>query len=148
MGAQIEHLKDKLLSSIVIIKQIKKFIPKSEYLKLYNALFQSHISYCISSWGGISRYKLDRLFSIQKRCIRLLFGNEINYDHSQYYETCARCRTYQQHKSKINYILEHTKPIFNDMKLLSLHHLYIYHTFLDLYKSLKFKIPVSVHKMF
>ena len=73
---QVQHLKEKLNSSIVVIKRIKKFIPETEYLKLYNALFKSHISYCISSWGGISSYKVESLFSIQKRCIRLLFGKE------------------------------------------------------------------------
>ena len=46
----VEHLKVKLISSIVIIKRIKKIIPVSEYLQLYNALFKSHITYCISSW--------------------------------------------------------------------------------------------------
>ena len=46
-GAQIEHLENKLKLSIVMIKRIKKFIPKSEHLKLYNALFLPHLSYCI-----------------------------------------------------------------------------------------------------
>ena len=42
--AQVEHLKEKLKLGIVVIKRIKKFIPESEYLQLYNALFKSHIS--------------------------------------------------------------------------------------------------------
>ena len=48
-GPQINYLREKLISSIVIIKRIQKFIPVTEYLKLYNTLFKSHISYCISS---------------------------------------------------------------------------------------------------
>ena len=83
----IEHLKVKLISSIIIIKRIKNFIPASAYLQLYNALFKSHMTYCISCWGGISKYKLESLFSVQKRCIRLLFRKEVNYDHNEYYET-------------------------------------------------------------
>ena len=75
----------KLLSSIVVIKRIRKFIPKDEYLKIYNALFKSHISYCIGSWGGVSEYKLKTLFSVQKRCVTLLFGKEITFDHTEYY---------------------------------------------------------------
>ena len=51
----------------------------------------SHLSYCTSAWGGI-----------QKRCVRLLFGIAINYDHSQLYVTCARARTIDQHKDKKN----------------------------------------------
>ena len=146
--AQIEYLKEKLLSSIVVIKRIKKFIPESEYLGLYNSLFKSHISYCISSWGGTSKYKLEKIFSIQKQCIRILFGNELNFDHAEYYQTCARARTYQQHIAKKDFTLEHTKPIFNDKKLLILHHLYIYHTFLELFKVLKFKSPISICEYF
>ena len=145
--AQINYLKEKLLSSIVIIKRIKKFIPETEYMNLYNSLFKSHISYCISSWGGISRHKLESTFSIQKRCIRLLFGNELNFDHAEYYETCARSRTYQQHIGKKNFSLEHTKPLFNDNNILCLHHLYIYHTFLELFKVLKFKTPLSIEEI-
>ena len=144
----IEHLKTKLKSSIVVIKRIKKFIPISEHINLYNALFKSHISYCISSWGGISQNKLESLFSIQKRCIRLLFGKKFNYDHSEYYETCARARTYEQHKTKKDFSLEHTKAIFNELNLLSLKHLHVYHTFLDLFKIKKFKTPESVYNLF
>ena len=147
-GPQINYLREKLISSIVIIKRIKKFIPVTEYLKLYNALFKSHISYCISSWGGIPKYKLNGLFSIQKRCIRLLFGAELTFDHAEYYETCARTRTYQQHKAIKNFTLEHTRPLFIKYNLLCLHHLHIYHTFIDLFKLLKLKIPISVSEIF
>ena len=73
--SHIEYLKTKLKSSIIMIKRIKKFIPKSEYIKIYNALFLSHITYCITCWGGVSNYKLQKLFSLQKRCIRILFGS-------------------------------------------------------------------------
>ena len=144
----VEHLKAKLNSSIVIIKRIKKFIPASEHVNLYNALFKSHISYCISSWGGISQSKQASLFAVQKRCIRLLFGKTVNFDHNEYYESCARARTYEQHISKKDFSLEHTKPIFNELNLLNLYHLHVYHTFLDLFKIMKFKTPKSVYNLF
>ena len=145
---QIEHLKEKLNSSITIIKRIMKFIPKSEYHKLYDALFKSHLSYCISCWGGVSNNKLESLFSIQKRCIRLLFGKEFTFDHAGFYETCARVRTYQEHMAKKDYQLEHTRPIFNEQKILSLHHLYIHHTFVDLFKIVKYRTPISLYELF
>ena len=113
-GPQINYLRERLISSIVIIKRIKKFIPVTEYLKLYNALFKSHISYCISSWGGITKYKLNGLFSIQKRCIRLLFGAKLTFDHAEYYETCARTRTYQQHKAIKNFTIYIRTPNTHD----------------------------------
>ena len=48
-----------------------KFIPKSEYMKIYDELFKSHLSFCISSWGAIPNSKLQSVFAIQKICIRL-----------------------------------------------------------------------------
>jgi len=144
----IDHLKEKLNSSINIIKRIMKFIPKSEYHKLYDALFKSHLSYCISCWGGISRNKLSPLFLLQKRCIRLLFGKIPTFDHATFYETCARTRTYDEHMAKKNYQLEHTKSLFNSETILSLHHLYIQHTFIELFKIMKQRLPISLHDLF
>ena len=145
---QIDNVKNKLISSIVVIKRIKKFIPESQYIKIYNALFKSHLSYCISCWGGISKYKLEKLFVIQKRCIRLLFGNEYSFDHAGFYETCARARTYTEHMADKIYTLEHTKPIFNEKEILTLHNLYVQHTVLELYKIFKFRTPISLYEIF
>ena len=112
--AHVKHLKSKFCAAIVIIKIIRRYIPKSEYINIFNSLFMSHLSYCISAWGEISKCKLQKIFAIQKICVRLLFGKAINYDHSQFYETCARARTIDQHKEKKNFCLEHTKPLFNE----------------------------------
>ena len=87
-------------------------------------------------WGGIPKSKLQGLFRIQKRCVRLLFGSEYSFDHSGYYETCARVRTYQNHKSKKNYCIEHTKPLFSKHKILSFFNLHIYHTFINTFITL------------
>ena len=141
---QVDHMIKKLNSSIFMIKRIIKFIPKAEYMKIYDALFKSHLSYCISCWGGIPKSKLQGIFLVQKRCIRLLFGTEYSFDHSEYYETCARVRTYEDHKSKKTFILEHTKPLFNRHKILSIYNLYIYHTFINTFKILKTSTPISL----
>ena len=146
--AHIDHLEAKLNSSIVMIKRIKQFIPKSEYLNIYNALFLSHLTYCISCWGGVPKYKLGKIFAIQKRCIRLLFGKEYSYDHPEYYQTCARTRTFAENMAPKMYTLEHTKPLFNEHELLSLENLYTYHTFMEVFKLLKFQSPISLRELF
>ena len=38
---QIKYVKNKLMSTIVLIKRIKKFIPSSHYFKIYHSLFIS-----------------------------------------------------------------------------------------------------------
>ena len=146
--AHIEHLQKKLKLSIIMIKRVKKFIPKKEYLKLYNALFTPHLTYCISVWGGISDYKLSKIFTLQKRCIRLLFGTELTFDHPEYYMTCARARTYTEHTAPKNFLLEHTKPLFNENGFLSLRNLYKYFTLLELFKILKYKSPIPITELF
>lgn len=144
----IDHVKTKLNSSLSVIKRIMKFIPESEYRKLYDSLFKSYLSYCISSWGGVPSYKTSCLFSSQKRCIRLLFGKSLSYDHASYYETCARVRTYSEHMADKNYELEHTKPIFNTEGILTLHHLYVHRTFVELFKVQKHRLPISIYELF
>ncbi len=116
-------------------------------MKLYNALFKSHMMYCISCWGGVSCNKLQRIFYVQKRCIRLLFGKDFSYDHSGYYETCARARTYEEHMAKKNYCLEHTKPLFVEHKILNIQNLYVLHAFMDLFKIIKNHTPISIFNL-
>ena len=144
----LDHLAAKLNLCIVSIKRIYKYIPKSEYLKIYNALFMSHLSYCISCWGGIPDHKLSKIFSIQKRCIRLLFGKRYTTDHKEFYETCARSRTYDEHMASKNYSLEHTKPLFNEFGIMTLENLYLYHSFMETLKILKFGDPQSMHELY
>ena len=108
----------------------------------------SHLSYCISAWDGISKYKLQKIFAIQKRCVRLLFGKTLNYDHLQFYETCARARTIDQNKEKKNFCLEHTKPLFNEHSIYSLEYLYKYHCYMETLKIMKLKCPVSICNLF
>ena len=45
---------------------------------------------------------------------------ELSYDHPEYYLTCARVRTFNEHMEPKIYGLEHTKPLFNEHKILSL----------------------------
>ena len=140
----IKYLEEKLNSSIITIKRIKKFIPKDHYKKLYHSLFACHLTYGITAWGGTSVSKLQKLFAIQKRCVRLLFGDKLSYDHAEFYETCARVRTYQEHKSPKNFVLEHTKPLFNKLNFLTLQNLYKLYIFNDIFKILKYHCPISI----
>ena len=141
----MKHLENKLLATIVLIKRIKKFIPSSQYSKIYQALFVSHITYVISCWGGIYPSKLQKLFSIQKRCLRIIFGETLSFDHSEYYLSCARTKTYDEYVALKDFKLEHTKPLFNKNSLLTLQNLYIARTLVELFKILKLQSPISIY---
>ena len=144
----IDQVHKKLLSSLVVIKRIYKYIPKEQLKTIYQTLFLPHLTYCISTWGGVSHNKLNKLFVVQKRCIRLLFGEEISFDHHEYYQTCARVRPFADHKKEKNFVLEHTKPIFCKFDLLTLKNLYNLHTFVELFKILKYHIPNPLFDLF
>ena len=47
---QVKCVENKLMSTIVLIKRIKKFIPSSHYFKIYHSLFISHLTDGISCW--------------------------------------------------------------------------------------------------
>ena len=58
----------------------------------------------------------------------------------------ARARTYMDHTSLKDYSLEHTKPIFNKHKLLTLNNLYVLRSLAELIKILKSHTPISMFK--
>ena len=44
-------------------------------------LFESHLSYGIYVWGVISQTKLEPVFTVQKKCVCIMFGdNEAYFD--------------------------------------------------------------------
>ena len=106
------------------------------------------MNYCISCWGGVSESKLQTIFAVQKRCIRLLFGKKFSFDHAGYYESCALVRSYKEQMSPKNYCLEHTTPIFNECNILNLSNLYVHQTFMGMFKAMKDHTPISVYDMF
>ena len=47
-----------------------------------------------------------------------------------------------------NYCLEHTKPVFNEYKILNLSNLYVQQTFVELFKILKNHTPISIFNLY
>ena len=67
-----KYLNSKLKCEIGKLNRIKKCIPKIAYKELYHTLFESHLSYGISAWGGISFKKLEPLFITQKKVLKTM----------------------------------------------------------------------------
>ena len=77
----------------------------------------------------------------------MLFGKVPNFDQKEFYMTCARVRTIDHHLDELSgkkYDLEHTKPLFNKLSIMSLKNLYYYHTFMETFKILKFFVPSAL----
>ena len=143
----VENLYKRLKSAIAVIKRIKPCIGKENFKTLYFTLFECHILYGISVWGGIPKFRLDKIFRLQKKCIRIFFG-----DFDQFmdkYNTCARTRPYgEQFLTSKFYMKEHTKPLFNANRILTVQNLYRYTAVIELIKILIFGHPKSLLETF
>jgi hypothetical protein len=105
----IEQLVKKLYSICGRIYRIKSCLPERLYKQIYHTLFESHLSYGVTVWGGVSLNKLLPLFKAQKKCVRIMFGDSESF--SNKFKTCARSRPIQckQLKTGVN-AKESTKP--------------------------------------
>ena len=129
------------------LNRICNLVPKDLYKNLYHTLFESHLGYGITVWGGISFAKLRPLFVSQKHCIRILFGDKESY--LEKFKTSARARPYELQKiGQEFYEKEHTKPLFNDNKMMTVHNLYKFQMISSIFKILKFRTPVSLYSCF
>ena len=138
--AHITKLQKKLKAMIAVICRISPYIQPENYKALYHTLFESHLTYCISAWGGVSSHKTDVLFRIQKKCLRVLYGDREAYINK--FCTAARTRPYgEQRLSSAFYEREHTKPFFNKNGIMNFRNLYTYMTSNEFLKIMKYQQP-------
>ena len=91
------------------LNRIKVYLPTSLYKSLYHTLFESHLSYGITVWGGVLHIKLNTVFVAQKYCMRIMFGDKEAYPEK--HRTAARTRPKELQKLGPEFLkLEHTKP--------------------------------------
>ena len=143
----VEYLSKKLRCSIGSLNRIKDYIPVSLHKSLYHTLFESHLSYGISVWGGVSRTHLDKLFVLQKKCLRILFGNKDEY--LDKFMTSARARPLgKQTLGSEFYARENSKPLFTRQNIMTVHNVHKYHTLLLFFKIMKLRSPIELCECF
>ena len=143
----IDKLESKLSSCIGRLSRIKQCIPQELLIVIYRTLFESHLIFAITIWGHVSTARLEKLFIMQKKCIRILFGD--NEAYKDKFRTCARVRPLgKQVLDSEFYRLEHTKPLFNKHKILTIHNLFYYHTAITIYKIIRSGIPSALYALF
>ena len=143
----ISHLQNKLKIAIGVIKRIKPHIPIKTRKTIYHSLFGSHMTYCISVWGGIAQTHIEKIFRLQKRCIRILFGDQELYKPKPE-PVVEHCRTSPHKNPNHNfYCKEHTKPLFSNNEILTIQNAYTYQTCIEITKVLKHRAPSSIHSL-
>ena len=145
--SHIANLHKKLKSAAGMLARIRHDIPPENFKTLYFALFESHLSYCITVYGNTNKQYTGKLFVIQKHCMRILFGDYKAY--LDKFKTCARTRPIEDQKLGHDfYMREHTKPLFFKMGILSYGNLYNYHMCLETLKILKSRLPSCLYGCF
>ena len=147
LAPHIHALNKKLNSTCGRLYRIKKFLPEFLHKQIYHALFESHLGYAISVWGGVSSNQIKPLFTTQKKCIRIMFGDNAAF--LDKFKTCARARPIdEQRLDEQFYRKEPTKPIFSRHNILAVENLYRYRCLMDVLKILKYSTPVSLLSLF
>ena len=145
--SHIDNVYKKLKSAAGMLAHIRHNIPPENYKTLYFALFESHLSYCITVFGNANKQYTGKLFVIKKHCIRILFGDYKAYVSK--FKTCARTRPIEnQILDKNFYMKEHTKPLFFKSGILTFGNLYNYHMCLEILKILQSKLPACLYEYF
>ena len=96
--------------------KIKKYLPLTARLQIYNSFIQSHLNYCSLVWGFTCKSNIEALFSRQKRGLRAVIPGFINY------------------KFKDGKIPGHTKKYFTEYKILTIHGIIALNTHLFIQK--------------
>lgn len=113
----IETLLQKLSKNLYVFRQLKKCLNLEVLRMAYFSLFHSHITYGILLWGNSSH--AIKIFILQKKLVRIISDVSMR---------------------------EHCKPLFVNLKIMSLPSLFIYYTVLEIHKNRhKFTTPSQLH---
>ena len=137
----IRNIRNKLTSSIAIIKRILPFLPKTNHKSKYHTLFESHLAYCVSVWGGESNQLVNSLYVTQKRLVRLIFSNT----EALLNKFCSSAGTRPLNEQILGqefYSKECTKPLFHKNKILTIHNLYTYMCVNEIAEVITNKSPI------
>ena len=103
----IDHISSKIAKNIGIIIKARRIFDKETLHTLYHSFIFPYLNYCIHLWGSTYHSYISKLEVLQKRIIRIIAG--VNRR-------------------------EHTKPLFNDLRILTVNDLFEYNIGLFMYK--------------
>ena len=70
----IQKISTKISRVIGVLNRLKKFLPSSILILLYNSLILPHLQYCSLVWG----FRPGRIVKLQKRAVRLITNSKYN----------------------------------------------------------------------
>ena len=117
----IDYIKNKISKSIRIIYKARNYVNRHTLRNLYYSFVYPYLIYCVEVWGNACDSYLEPLILKQKRCIRTI--------------------TFSQFKA-------HTKPLFQELNILSFHKLVIDRISLLMFKNYADILPTAISSLF
>jgi len=131
-NAHRQKLASKLSRNVGVLRRLKGIVPLKVIKLLYSSFIQSHLYYCPTVWGLAPKSTLEKIFSAQKKAIRLTSSKFINHFYNK----------------ETGELPGHTKPIFNEHSILTVHNIVYLQTLAFLQKVYNNIAPVAIRSLF
>ena len=109
-----KDLCSKLKKANGAISRLRQYIPRTTLIQIYYALFFSHMNYACQIWGQINNTNVDRVFKLQKRCLRLITFSDFHAPSSELFSILNVLKIYDviklQNISLVHDILKNNCP--------------------------------------
>ena len=103
----IQYIKGKVARGFGILCKARKYMKQSTLITLYYSFIYPYLNYCVEVWGSTFKCYLDPIAKLQKSALRIITGSSK--------------RT-------------HTKPLFSDLKILTISKVFAFSVQLFMYK--------------
>jgi hypothetical protein len=120
------YIKGKVSRGFGALIKARKVFTRETLVTLYYSLIYPYLSYCIHAWGSAYQCHLYELTVLQKTIIRVICG-------------VPRMRLI----CGVPHV-NHTEPLFNELKILPLRNIYVYTIGLFMFKYLNRMVPVHL----
>ena len=119
--AHISYIKNKIAKGIGVICKVRRLLNNQTLLTLYYCFVYPYFNYALEVWGEARECYLGPLFRLQKRVVRIITGSSR---------------------------LEHTAPLFKELKLLQLKQVHVYKVGLIMFRVWHYKTPHVFSSLF
>lgn len=73
-SVHVENCISKISKGIFVLRYFKKFCQHSLLMQIYHSFIVGNMNYCLSTWSFCSDKLVDRIFKLQKKAMRIIFG--------------------------------------------------------------------------
>lgn len=117
----ISTISSKIARNTGILSKLRNILDKKTTLMLYYSLIYPYINYCNVIWASTHPTKLNRIYCLQKRCVRIIL-------HANY--------------------LAHTQPLFQELSILSIYQVNFLHTAQFVFKATHNQFPSTLNSFY